>query len=128
MNLEPTASTPAVTGAIPRPRGRPARTSNISGDRAGRVEFQPEHKRTTSSAKGLFQFIEQTWLATLKEAGGALGYRRMPMDWRHLRAVRVTDPKKDDRVLNLRADPNANALMAGAYTRNNAEARRTARP
>ena len=30
----------------------------------------------TSSARGLFQFIEQTWLATMKQAGSALGYGR----------------------------------------------------
>ena len=30
----------------------------------------------TSSAKGLFQFIQQTWLSTMKQAGPALGYGR----------------------------------------------------
>src|SRR5689334_19512162 len=29
---------------------------------------------STSSARGLFQFIEQTWLSTLKTVGSALGY------------------------------------------------------
>src|ERR1700723_4243137 len=30
----------------------------------------------TSSARGLFQFIETTWLATMKQAGTALGLGR----------------------------------------------------
>jgi hypothetical protein len=35
--------------------------------------LNPAAQATTSSAKGLYQFIEQTWLATLKQAGPALG-------------------------------------------------------
>ena len=36
--------------------------------------FDPKATASTSSAKGLFQFIEQTWLGTVKEAGSQLGY------------------------------------------------------
>src|SRR6267142_7074276 len=38
--------------------------------------LNPTATVSSSSAKGLFQFIEQTWLTTLKEAGPALGYGR----------------------------------------------------
>ena len=31
-------------------------------------------KAPTSSAAGLFQFVEQTWMATLKQHGGSHGY------------------------------------------------------
>ena len=79
-------------------------------------------RRRTSSAKGLFQFIEQTWLSTLKEQGGALGYApyadaiaRQPSG-----QYSVPDPRMYGRIMELRSDPNANALMAGAYTRANA--------
>ena len=37
-------------------------------------DFNPSAGASTSSARGLYQFIEQTWLATVKEAGGQLGY------------------------------------------------------
>src|ERR1700743_1753462 len=37
-------------------------------------DFNPTAGASTSSAKGLYQFIEQTWLGTVKEAGGQLGY------------------------------------------------------
>src|SRR5437762_6635582 len=35
--------------------------------------FNPKAAATTSSARGLFQFIDQTWLGTVKEAGSQLG-------------------------------------------------------
>lgn len=84
--------------------------------------LNPNAKVSTSSARGLFQFIEQTWLATLKEQGPALGYgpyadaiSRLPSG-----QYAVTTPSMADRIMNLRSDPTANALMAGAFTRANA--------
>src|ERR1700754_1935666 len=35
--------------------------------------FDPGAKASTSSARGLFQFIDQTWLTTMKEAGSRVG-------------------------------------------------------
>ena len=35
--------------------------------------FDPQVKAKTSSATGLFQFIEQTWLQTMKQSGAELG-------------------------------------------------------
>src|SRR6201992_1735724 len=37
-------------------------------------DFNPKAGASTSSAHGLYQFIDQTWLGTVKEAGGQLGY------------------------------------------------------
>ena len=37
-------------------------------------DFNPKAGASTSSAHGLYQFIDQTWLATVKDAGGQLGY------------------------------------------------------
>ena len=37
-------------------------------------DFNPTAGASTSSAHGLYQFIDQTWLGTVKEAGGQLGY------------------------------------------------------
>ena len=36
--------------------------------------FNPKAGASTSSARGLYQFIDQTWLGTVKEAGSQLGY------------------------------------------------------
>src|SRR5690348_3023972 len=38
--------------------------------------LNPTASVSSSSARGLFQFIDQTWLSTLKQAGPALGYGR----------------------------------------------------
>src|SRR5271163_1024853 len=37
-------------------------------------DFNPTAGASTSSAHGLYQFIDQTWLGTVKEAGAQLGY------------------------------------------------------
>ena len=46
----------------------------------------------------------------------------MPMRFRGSRPgdYAVTDPRMHDAVMNLRSDPTANALMAGAFTKANA--------
>src|ERR1041384_1332268 len=36
--------------------------------------LNPNAKAKSSSATGLFQFIDQTWLSTIKQWGGSLGY------------------------------------------------------
>src|SRR6201993_773975 len=38
--------------------------------------LNPQAGAPTSSARGLFQFVEQTWLGTIKQSGAALGYGR----------------------------------------------------
>jgi len=40
-----------------------------AGDRQPRERLQPPARAQTSSAAGLFQFVDQTWLATLKRHG-----------------------------------------------------------
>jgi transglycosylase-like protein with SLT domain len=123
MNIEQTASTPAVTGAIRQAaRVTGADFKYLLATAQVESNFNADAQARTSSAKGLFQFIEQTWLATLKETGGALGYApyanaiaRQPSG-----QYTVGDPRMYDRIMELRSDPNANALMAGAYTRANA--------
>src|SRR5271156_6787395 len=38
--------------------------------------YNPNARARTSSATGLFQFTEQTWLAALKQHGAKYGYAR----------------------------------------------------
>jgi hypothetical protein len=84
--------------------------------------LNPKAKVATSSARGLFQFIEQTWLGMLKQEGPALGYGRYAGAIARTASGRyvVTDPSWKAAIMNLRADPTANAVMAGAFTRQNA--------
>jgi hypothetical protein len=90
-----------------------------------RVEsgLDPEATAKTSSAGGLFQFIDQTWLATLKNAGPSLGYGRYAQAISRNAAGRyeVADPNMRRAIMALRQDPAANAAMAGAFTRSNAQ-------
>lgn len=78
-------------------------------------------RASTSSARGLYQFIEQTWLGTVKEAGGSLGYGRYADAIVKLPSGRyaVSDPAMRDDILKLRDDPAASAAMAGILTQSN---------
>jgi len=82
--------------------------------------LDPMAEARTSSATGLFQFIDQTWLATLDRHGDALGYSGMAdaIEMRGGRA-RITDPAMRDSIMALRFDPQASSLMAGALAGDN---------
>ena len=84
--------------------------------------FDPKAAANTTSARGLFQFIEQTWFGTMKQAGPALGYGRYADAITQTPSGRyvVNDPAMRREILALRQDPAANAVMAGAFTRANA--------
>jgi hypothetical protein len=85
--------------------------------------LNPQAAASSSSARGLFQFIDQTWLTTLKEAGTSLGFGRYADAIARQPSGRyeITDASKAREIMALRNDPAANAAMAGAFTRQNAE-------
>ncbi|MHB2168208.1 lytic transglycosylase domain-containing protein [Alsobacter sp. R-9] len=83
--------------------------------------LDPDAKARTSSASGLFQFIEQTWLGVLKGTGSQHGlgpYADAITD----KGGRfdVPDPQMKAQILALRNDPKVAAVMAGELTRRNA--------
>jgi hypothetical protein len=84
--------------------------------------LNPSAQASTSSAKGLYQFIDQTWLGTMKQDGPALGFSRYAdaitqgADGRY----EVTDPTMRNEIMRLRNDPTASALLAGAFSKANA--------
>lgn len=69
----------------------------------------------TSSAAGLFQFVEQTWLGMVKRHGAAHGYARYAALIQQSADGRLSVPGEDARraVMDLRFDPGASATMAG---------------
>ncbi|OYX35331.1 MAG: lytic transglycosylase [Caulobacterales bacterium 32-69-10] len=77
--------------------------------------FNAGARAGTSSAAGLFQFVEQTWLSTLKRHGAAHGYARYSEliqqggDGRYHVAG---GPEARQAVLDLRFDPHAASVMA----------------
>jgi hypothetical protein len=117
-------SASSVTGAIRQAAQRTGANFQYLLATA-RVEsnLNPAARATSSSAGGLFQFLEQTWLGTLKHAGTALGYGRYANAVLINSAGRyeVQDPSLRQQILDLRQDPTANALMAGAFTRWNGD-------
>jgi len=129
MLVEPGNSTAAsaVTGAI-RQAAQATGTSFSYLLATAHIEsgFNALAGAATSSARGLFQFIQQTWLATLKQAGPALGYGQYAAAITRNAAGQyvVSDPAMRSEILKLRNDPAANAAMAGAFTRANAAALR----
>jgi hypothetical protein len=90
---------------------------------AGRESsFNPRAQASTSSAAGLFQFLDQTWLSTLKQHGSKHGYARYAdlitkgSDGRY----RVADGESRRAVMDLKLDPHAASLMAGELTADHA--------
>jgi hypothetical protein len=127
MQVDPSNSSPgsAVMGAI----RQAAETIGMSFDyllATARIEsgLNPQAGSATSSARGLFQFIEQTWLSTMKQAGAALGYGDYAAAITQDASGRyqVEDAGVRSEILKLRNDPTVNAEMAGAFTKANAEA------
>lgn len=125
MAVDPTSASAATqaSGAI----RQAARTTGTSFDyllATAKLEsnLNPSAQASTSSAKGLFQFIEQTWLSTMKSAGPGLGYSGYA-DAISYNAnsgrYEVSDPGMRDAIMKLRSDPAASAAMAGAFTRGN---------
>ncbi len=111
-----------ITGAI----SQAARSTGISFEylvTTAQIEsrFNPKAQAPTSSASGLYQFIDQTWLGTLKRAGPSLGLGQYASSISESAGGRYTvdDPDMRAAILQLRHDPRASALMAGAFTRNN---------
>ena len=84
-------------------------------------DFNPSAGASTSSARGLYQFIEQTWLATVKEAGGQLGYSQYADAVTKTSSgdYAVVDPTMRRAIMKLRDDPAASSAMAAVLTQSN---------
>lgn len=78
--------------------------------------LDPTARAGTSSAAGLYQFTNDTWLRTLDRHGSAHG-----LNWADaaIQGGRVLDPESRAQVMALRFDPNASALMAAELARDN---------
>ena len=85
--------------------------------------FRPRVQAKTSSASGLFQFIESTWLQMVKEHGSTYGLAKEAQQISKTRSGRyvVADPSQRQAILNLRNKPEVAAVMAGAFTQLNAQ-------
>lgn len=84
--------------------------------------FKAQAKARTSSAAGLFQFIESTWLKMVKDRGGQFGLEALAGEIVERPGGRLAVPDSHARkhILALRHDPELAAMMAGEFTRQNA--------
>ena len=115
------------------PAPHPVRTAIAQGAARTGVDFDfllaqarvesgldPAARAKTSSASGLFQFIDSTWLGTVRKHGAAHGLG-------HLAAAIgsgpngpfVADPALRQQILSLRHDPQLASVMAGALAQDN---------
>src|SRR6202162_766018 len=83
--------------------------------------FDPKASASTSSAHGLYQFIDQTWLGTVKEAGAQLGYGQYAdaISKSSSGSYSVSDPTARAAIMKLRDDPVVSSAMAGILTQSN---------
>lgn len=88
-----------------------------------RVEsgYNPTAKAQTSSARGLYQFTKQTWLATLDRHGAnhGLAWAADAIGRDASGRLTVADPVLRQQILDLRDDPTASSNMAAALTGDN---------
>jgi hypothetical protein len=83
--------------------------------------FNPKAGASTSSARGLFQFIDQTWLGTVKEAGTQLGYGKYAdaITKSPSGTYSVSNPAARTAIMKLRDDPAASSAMAAVLAQSN---------
>lgn len=134
MNRFDIASQPATN------MERVARAIGTASDRTGvdfdylmnqaRVEsgFRADAKASTSSASGLFQFTQQTWLATLKQHGAEhnLSWAVEAISADKHGQYSVLDPQLRGQILALRNQPEAASVMAAEFAADNSDALSTA--
>jgi len=120
-NVRPSIA--AVSGAI----RKAAQSTGTNFDyllATAKVEsnLDPNSTISTSTATGLFQFLDQTWLGVMKTAGKAFGFGHYADAISQTSSGRyvVEDAALRDEMMKLRKDPAANAVMGGVITQQNA--------
>src|SRR5579872_1696002 len=80
--------------------------------------LKPNAQSGSSSATGLFQFVDQTWLGLVKDHGAQYGLSNFAAAITKLADGHYqADPAAKQSILALRKDPDVCALMAGEYAK-----------
>jgi hypothetical protein len=135
-NEQTAAAAPAAAAPAPRAGGKESvqqalqlasRTTGVSFEyllKTARREsdLDPALRSKTSTATGLFQFLDDTWLDTLKADGARYGYGQYSAAITRGPSgnLDIADPALKREVMALREDPVANAVMGAAFTNRNA--------
>ena len=118
----------ALTGNVDRVRTAIANASRSTGMDfdylLGQAQLEsglnPAARAGTSSATGLYQFIDQSWLGIIKQHGSenGLGWASNAITRSGNRWV-VNDPQMKSAILNLRNNPEVSATMAANFAADN---------
>ncbi|QDZ08595.1 lytic transglycosylase domain-containing protein [Sphingomonas panacisoli] len=118
----------AISGNIGNVRSAIAKASQATGIDfdylLGQAQLEsglnPTARAGTSSATGLYQFIDQSWLGVIKQHGSEHG-----LDWASNAITRsggrwvVNDPGMKSAILGLRNNPEVSATMAAEFASDN---------
>lgn len=103
-------------------------TTGTSFERLARTaaresDVRPDLASSTSSAKGLFQFVDQTWFELIKKEGPSVGLERLAdqISSDGKGGYTIADPKEKAKILALKTDPLVSSIMAGRFTEANAK-------
>jgi len=93
--------------------------SYLLGTAMRESSLKPNAQSNTSSAGGLFQFVDQTWLGLVKTHGAKYGLGSLAQVISVAPDGRYHADNDADRgmILSLKKDPRISALMAGEYAR-----------
>jgi Transglycosylase SLT domain len=125
----PVTAKPSVLDGLPHaaPLKQASRATGVSFDYLAKTAeresgFNPQAKAPTSSATGMFQFLEQTWLGMVKQEGGKLGLGQEAEAISSSNGrLTVNDTAMRQKILGLRQDPGVSAMMAGAFAAKNGQ-------
>lgn len=82
--------------------------------------FRPDAKAGTSSASGLYQFIDSTWLGVVHDKGAQYGLGDLAAQIDTTSGgPRVADPATRSKILALRNDPTIASAMAAEFAKSN---------
>jgi hypothetical protein len=87
--------------------------SYMMAQAAQESDFQPNAKASTSSATGLYQFIDSTWLSAIKQFGAKYGLGQYANQiTTGADGPQVSDPAMRRQILSLRDNPTISAEIA----------------
>jgi len=127
------AGTQPIAGPIPQP-GSPVEAAIADAAQRTTVDFgyllaqaevesalDPNARARSSSATGLYQFIESTWLDTVKKHGARFGFGELAdeIGVTPSGSAYVPDQARRAEILALRRDPQMAALMAAGLAEDN---------
>lgn len=117
----PTASRSVATGDVGRALKAASEATGVdfaylTANASLESSLDPRAKAKTSSAAGLFQFIESTWAGMVEKHGPKIGLEKEAAAL----ASGDVSPTERRRIMNLRFDPGVSARMGAEFTAENA--------